>query len=262
MSPFLNAILPKLGLNCHFPRVVPHGVKKYGGFQMAHFYIEQGYLSIKHLLGHLREESLTGQHFMVLLSQAQLISGGARPYLSEVESNKEYVPHLWLEGIWRYLCYTNATIDVHHAWVPTPQRENDVMLMDVFEKAKPGTATLDHLCQVRLYLGATTLADLCGDNGRLFLCGMLTGSIQCHPATLWPNQEKPSKLSWQIWRRYLQKFFFTKIPANSRLDKDWPLDNDLGLWITYTPSIMRDVYMNKSTDILYVRSETGYFVHH
>eukprot|EP00957_Ditylum_brightwellii_P027033 2044527-Ditylum_brightwellii.AAC.1 len=42
MSPFLNAILPKLGLNHHFPQV--------------------GYLSIKYLLGHLRENSLTGQH--------------------------------------------------------------------------------------------------------------------------------------------------------------------------------------------------------
>eukprot|EP00957_Ditylum_brightwellii_P107106 8172098-Ditylum_brightwellii.AAC.1 len=86
------------------------------------------------------------QHFMILLSQAQLISGSARSYLSEVESSKEYVPHSWLGGIRRYLCYTNATIDVHHAWDPTLQRENNVMPMDVFETAKPGTATLDHLC--------------------------------------------------------------------------------------------------------------------
>eukprot|EP00957_Ditylum_brightwellii_P212230 15367112-Ditylum_brightwellii.AAC.1 len=83
---------------------------------------------------------------MALLIQAQLISGSARPYLSEVESNKEYVPHSWLGIIRRYLRYTNATIDVHHAWVPTLQRENNVMLMDAFETAKPGTATLDHLC--------------------------------------------------------------------------------------------------------------------
>eukprot|EP00957_Ditylum_brightwellii_P120635 9202577-Ditylum_brightwellii.AAC.1 len=31
MSPFLNTILPKLGLNHHFLRVVLHGAKKYGG---------------------------------------------------------------------------------------------------------------------------------------------------------------------------------------------------------------------------------------
>eukprot|EP00957_Ditylum_brightwellii_P000330 25671-Ditylum_brightwellii.AAC.1 len=229
---------------------------------MAHFYIEQGYLSIKHFLGHLQEESLTGQHFMVLLSQAQLISGSARPYLNKVNSNKEYVPTLWLGRIWKYLCYTNASLEVHHAWVPTLQQENDVLLMDMFETTKLGTATLDHLCQVWLYLGTTTLADLCDDDGRLILCGMLTGSIQCRPVTPWPNQENPSKLSWQIWRRYLRRLFLTKIPTNSRLDKDWPLYHDLGLWTTSTPSIMRDAYIKKSTDILYVRSDNGYFVHH
>eukprot|EP00957_Ditylum_brightwellii_P038477 2907901-Ditylum_brightwellii.AAC.1 len=72
MSPFLHAILPKVGLNHHFPRVVIYGSKKYGGFQLAHFFIEQGYSSIKYLLGHLQEESLMGQCLIVLLSQVQL----------------------------------------------------------------------------------------------------------------------------------------------------------------------------------------------
>eukprot|EP00957_Ditylum_brightwellii_P200028 15248855-Ditylum_brightwellii.AAC.1 len=53
MSPFLHAILPKIGHNCHFPRVLIHISKKYGGFQLSHFFIEQGYLSIKYLPGHL-----------------------------------------------------------------------------------------------------------------------------------------------------------------------------------------------------------------
>eukprot|EP00957_Ditylum_brightwellii_P179150 13648523-Ditylum_brightwellii.AAC.1 len=161
---------------------------------MAHFFIEQAYLSIKYLLGHLRESSLTGQHFMVLLSQVQLVSGNARPYLSEVKSNKEYVLHSWLGGIQRYLCYTNATIDVHKAWVSSLQRVNGVMLMGMFETDKPGRATLNHLNQVRQYLGATTPADLCNDNGQFILCGVLTGDLQLCPTTLWPNQEKPSQL--------------------------------------------------------------------
>eukprot|EP00957_Ditylum_brightwellii_P016916 1275861-Ditylum_brightwellii.AAC.1 len=42
-----------------------HGLKK----NMDHFYIEQGYLSIKFHLCHIREVSITRQHFMVLLSQ-------------------------------------------------------------------------------------------------------------------------------------------------------------------------------------------------
>eukprot|EP00957_Ditylum_brightwellii_P180548 13753121-Ditylum_brightwellii.AAC.1 len=77
MSPFLNAILPKIGLNQHTPPVEAHDLSKYGRFQIALFFVEQGYLSIKFLLGHIREESLPGKHIMVLLSQAQLVGRSA-----------------------------------------------------------------------------------------------------------------------------------------------------------------------------------------
>eukprot|EP00957_Ditylum_brightwellii_P005544 425025-Ditylum_brightwellii.AAC.1 len=114
------------------------------------------------------------------------------------------------------------------------------MLMDEFETAKLGTATLDHLSRVRLYLGATTLANICDDSGMKVFTWVLTGDAQCRPMMQWPNQEKPLKNSWQIWRRYLRKFFVTTIPSNSQLDRDWPLDEDLGLWTVSSPLIWRD----------------------
>eukprot|EP00957_Ditylum_brightwellii_P182647 13912107-Ditylum_brightwellii.AAC.1 len=104
------------------------------------------------------------------------------------------------------------------------------MLMDKFKSTKPGTSTLDHLCRVRLYLGATTLADICDDNGKVILSWALTGRTRGRPESPWPNQEKLSKYSWRIWRQYLKRFFAMKIPSNSRLDTDWPLDEKLGLW--------------------------------
>eukprot|EP00957_Ditylum_brightwellii_P166489 12672929-Ditylum_brightwellii.AAC.1 len=60
------------------------------------------------------------------------------------------------------------------------------MLMDKFESAKPGTATLDLLCRVCLYLGATTLADICDDNGKVILSWALTGRTHGSPASPWP----------------------------------------------------------------------------
>eukprot|EP00957_Ditylum_brightwellii_P048715 3696571-Ditylum_brightwellii.AAC.1 len=40
-SLFLNAILPKLGLNKHFPWAVVHSSRNYREFQLAHLFIEQ-----------------------------------------------------------------------------------------------------------------------------------------------------------------------------------------------------------------------------
>eukprot|EP00957_Ditylum_brightwellii_P070722 5375277-Ditylum_brightwellii.AAC.1 len=124
---------------------------------------------------------------------------------------------------------------------------------------KPGNATLDHLNCVRLYLGATTLADICDDNRKYIRCELLTGTVQLRPMTPWPNQEKPSQLSWRVWRRFLRNCFATKISKNSRLDKDWPLDEDLGLWITTTPLIWRQAYIDPNNDTLYARDENGSF---
>eukprot|EP00957_Ditylum_brightwellii_P100190 7635665-Ditylum_brightwellii.AAC.1 len=96
----------------------------------------------------------------------------------------------------------------------------------------------------------------------MILSGALNGITRFRPTTPWPNQEEPLKLSWRTWRHYLCNFFEINIPANTRLDKDWPLDMDLGLWITYKPNILRDAYIETEMDTLYLRSEHGYFVHH
>eukprot|EP00957_Ditylum_brightwellii_P067594 5131225-Ditylum_brightwellii.AAC.1 len=82
---------------------------------MAHYFTEQGYLSLKFLFGHLCEGSLTGHHFMVLLSQVQLVSSSACPFLEEADTNKLYVPQAWLSGIQHYLSYTKATVMIPKA---------------------------------------------------------------------------------------------------------------------------------------------------
>eukprot|EP00957_Ditylum_brightwellii_P036932 2795995-Ditylum_brightwellii.AAC.1 len=112
---------------------------------------------------------------MVLLSQAQLVSGSFFPYLEEVSRNRSYVPKLWLGGILSFLAYSGSKVIVKSAWLPCLQQENDKMLMDEFKEDKPGNATLDHLNRVRLYLGATTLADICDDDGKRILAKTLTG---------------------------------------------------------------------------------------
>eukprot|EP00957_Ditylum_brightwellii_P157117 11958162-Ditylum_brightwellii.AAC.1 len=103
MKPFVHAIFPKLGFNWHTVRKIIYGSIKYGGFQLAHLYLEQGYLAIKHFIGHVREETLTGDQIIITLSKAQLISGSGHPLLEEVESDRSYVPANWLSNIRTFL---------------------------------------------------------------------------------------------------------------------------------------------------------------
>eukprot|EP00957_Ditylum_brightwellii_P190126 14473293-Ditylum_brightwellii.AAC.1 len=55
----VHALLPKLGYNQHTTRNIIYSSVKYGGFQLAHLHLEQGYLAIKHFLGHVQEASVT-----------------------------------------------------------------------------------------------------------------------------------------------------------------------------------------------------------
>eukprot|EP00957_Ditylum_brightwellii_P057241 4337303-Ditylum_brightwellii.AAC.1 len=84
MKPFVHAILPKLGFNLHTVRKIIFGSTRYRGFQLAHLYLEQGYLAVKHFIGHVQEETLTGDQIIIALSKAQLISGSGHPLLEEV----------------------------------------------------------------------------------------------------------------------------------------------------------------------------------
>eukprot|EP00957_Ditylum_brightwellii_P136214 10388542-Ditylum_brightwellii.AAC.1 len=83
MKPFVYAILPKMVFNWHTARENIYGSTQFGGFQFAHLYNEQGYLALKHLLGHLREKRITGNQIMIALSYAQLVAGSSEPYLQE-----------------------------------------------------------------------------------------------------------------------------------------------------------------------------------
>eukprot|EP00957_Ditylum_brightwellii_P148874 11333819-Ditylum_brightwellii.AAC.1 len=74
MKPFVRAIITKFGFNRHTARVIIVGQHKYGGFNFAHLWLEQGILGVKYLLGHLQENSLVGESIMVALSYTQLIS--------------------------------------------------------------------------------------------------------------------------------------------------------------------------------------------
>eukprot|EP00957_Ditylum_brightwellii_P197303 15031849-Ditylum_brightwellii.AAC.1 len=83
MKPFVCAILPRLGFNHNSPRENIYGSMTYSGFQFLHLYLEQGYLALKHLIGHIQGETIVGLQLMIALSFAQVVSGSRFVYLKE-----------------------------------------------------------------------------------------------------------------------------------------------------------------------------------
>jgi len=59
MRPVLNAALPKMGLNRHFPRAVVHGAKSLQGLEIPHLFTMQSIEHLKHLINHQINQDLT-----------------------------------------------------------------------------------------------------------------------------------------------------------------------------------------------------------
>eukprot|EP00957_Ditylum_brightwellii_P197865 15073317-Ditylum_brightwellii.AAC.1 len=72
MKLFVHAILPKLWFNRNLPREIVYGSMKYSGFHLLHLYLEQGYLVLKILIGHIQEETIVGLQLMIALSFIQV----------------------------------------------------------------------------------------------------------------------------------------------------------------------------------------------
>eukprot|EP00957_Ditylum_brightwellii_P089125 6787347-Ditylum_brightwellii.AAC.1 len=78
-----------------------------------------------------------GKQIQVTLSQAQLISGSAFPYFSEVKGKQSYVPSSWLGSVRSFLARCNGKIMVKDEWLPKIQQANNRDLMDVFVEKLP-----------------------------------------------------------------------------------------------------------------------------
>eukprot|EP00957_Ditylum_brightwellii_P048975 3716194-Ditylum_brightwellii.AAC.1 len=92
MKPFVRAILPKMGFNHNTVREIVYNVYKYGGFQLAHLYLEQGYLAMKHLLGHIWEQASMSNQIMIALRYTKIVTGSSLLFLFDVEADRSYVP--------------------------------------------------------------------------------------------------------------------------------------------------------------------------
>eukprot|EP00957_Ditylum_brightwellii_P209692 15362817-Ditylum_brightwellii.AAC.1 len=134
-------------------------------------------------------------------------------------SDRSYVPANWLSTIRTSLQICSAHNSVPNAWCIQIQQENDKILMDVFESCKPSPNTLEKLNEVHLFLGASTLADICNEAGTQIEAWALIGIKQAKPMIPWPNQAKPLDKCWAVWIFFLKSVFAPSTPKPHRVTR-------------------------------------------
>jgi hypothetical protein len=200
------ACLSKMGYNCNSPKEVIYGPKELFGFGIHDFYIEQGIRQLTALVGHIRQNSETGNMMRIELQWCQVQAGTAKHLLGNPSDTIDYIETCWIMCIRNFLRTYDLRIDLSYTPIPTIQCVNDEFLMDGFRERSACTATqLQKLNACRMYLQVSRVSDITSADGKFIRSGILNGSDSTpyRSSTDWPRQGRPPKLWWLLWKNKL-----------------------------------------------------------
>ena len=152
--------LPKMGYNRNTARAVVYGPAKHGGIGIKHLYAEQSIAQITALIQHTRLCSPLGRTICINLDWVQIIAGIQRPVLEDTQPI-QHMEGKWFKSIREFLHKTACTIRIDGLWTPRVQRLHDQCIMDALRTSQDAM----RINRVRIYLQATTIADIANAEG-------------------------------------------------------------------------------------------------
>ena len=118
-----SAVLPKLGLNRHFPKAVLYGPLKMGGLNYPQFKTVQATRSIMFMLKQLRWNKEIATEIRINIEMTQLMSGRERPIMEDVATSIKYIPDTWITTARKRLQKMKVEMSIENIWHPMKQRK-------------------------------------------------------------------------------------------------------------------------------------------
>ncbi len=199
-----------------------YGHGKHFGLGILHLYDTQGFLHLTAILKFTSSVNTTGT-FLLHSYEALQVELGLPGKLFHYDFKEwSHVMPCWLSQTWQFASKQQLKITTN---IPSlaPQCKNDQFLMLKFWQHGYKGNQLEVLNKCRLWLQATTLADITDGQGREMLLPMLTGTNKIALPTRWqwPQQGRPSHKGWILWQEAITKC----IPTYSN-----KLTYPLGMW--------------------------------
>jgi hypothetical protein len=189
-------------------RDVVYGPQKYQGLGISCLFTFQ---MTEHIVCILKygnaTNHLTGQLIQHTLEATKLEVGCEGPLLTKVFNKfKALVTPAWLTHTWEFLGANNMQIkdSVEHLSL---ERENDQFLIRAFQHAGFKGKALGRLNACRLFLQATTVADITTGCGRYITQSAWAGRLDTtrYRKYDWPYQGIPTATEWKLWQEALHK---------------------------------------------------------
>ncbi|KAL3784917.1 hypothetical protein ACHAWO_001204 [Cyclotella atomus] len=173
----------------------------------------------------------------------------------------DYIDNGWIIDLRKRLNDIGGQLWVEDAWQPKPQREGDYSLMERFLSVKTTKTQRKQLRMVLHWLRVITIADLADPTGQYIPGEKLTGDWQAESPFEWPQQPKPSKRAFALFRKFLRNTICLNESSWQPPNSDLSITTPLGQWLT---GIQRNVIPSccRTQDAIYHRDdETGTISH-
>ena len=226
-SPVLRACLSQMGFNCHMPREVVYGPPSLFGLGMHDYYIEQGTQQLCTLVGHIRQESETGNMMRIELQWCQVQAGTKTHLLADPKDSIDYIETCWIMSIRDFLRTYHLQIDLTSSCIPDLQCEGDEFIMDAL-RTRSGSSSADllKLNACRLYLQVSRLSEIVHEDGSALCDAILIGAdTAIFPSrSRWPRQGRPPKPWWTLWKNKLKMVFSSDGGGQDTAHQTWVLE--------------------------------------
>jgi hypothetical protein len=247
----LRAFLAKCGYNRNTQRTIVFAPIRYGGCGFLSLYLIQGEGQILTFLKHWRTNTDAGNLLRIAVAWTQLHIGTSACFLMDTQTPLPHLPGRWLRSLRSFLNRIDASLELDSYFLPPPQRQRDVYIMDMVIASESFTAP--EICRInycRLYLQAITLSDICLADGIQLDPAMASGNPGPESSTstwIHVNQARPNEATWKLWRQACELW-----SHNNRLY------HPLGEWHSITLRRQWPVYYDRATSELFIRQNTGY----
>lgn len=247
MRPVLKAALPMCGIQRRMPRALVYGSLRSQCIQLKDPYWTQLIRHLQSIMMHQQLDTPTNELQNENMELVQLYIGSDQNFWDlPFQLYGPLAPDGWIKSTWQALSETSLSFRWPSLAIK-PKRRRDVFLMDAFMAINPPPHDLQSLQTCRLYLQATTLADITTACGNRIASATFQGTDQplLHQRAWIPTQ-KPTQNDWVIWQSYLRQCFLYPHTTHTRLRRP------LGPWEESTDKQWL-WWIDEATDTLYER---------
>ena len=252
VHPATKRIAAKCGFARSTPSAVLYGPAGLGGAAFRQGYSEQGIGQLQLFLRHWRQpETQAGRLSRIAVHWTQFHCGTSKSFLEDVRTKHPHTSSKWHASLRAFLNHSGTTLLLDDKGVLPIQRQYDTHIMDrILASGMYKEDEIRFINNCRLYLQATTIADLAHPDGETLDLAMLEGkpSLQSSISNLvLVHQERPVESAWELWRKCNLLWS----------EESGKLYTPLGDWLCTTAEMRRSwrAYWDRTESTCYVRTD-------